>query len=160
MATIHDVEISFVDKANKPSGTGVSASLAQIGAYNTTPTAGDIFDWFAAMAELSLLPVTRQVAVTGERNVSSLPSDDAAYRSAKLTVFYHDATTDQKGHFQIPGRDPAKFNSITGTKVVPLTIAEGGTAEVEALVAASQKLYTPDGHLMVIDQIVVSGGKQ
>jgi len=160
MSITREVGMTFIDKANKPSSTSVNASQAQAGAYNTTPGAGDIFDWFAAMAELSLGNVQRQAAGPVETNLTTPPTDDNAYRSAKLNVFFHDATIDRKGRFQVPARDASKFNTSPGSKNVILTVADGGTAEIEALVSATQKLYSPFGNLMIVDSIVIAGGKQ
>jgi len=160
MAESREASITFVDKANKPSNTGLYLSLAQVTEYNTDQTSGDAFDWFAAVATVSLLPVVRQAASAVETNLSALPTDDQAYRSSKLRVLYHDATTDKKGNFQIPGRDPSQYNTYPGTKNVILTVAAGGTAAIEALVAATQALYTPGGNHPVVDQIVIAGGGQ
>jgi len=160
MAETHEASISLLDKANKTSNTSLFASLAQVGEYNDDQTTGDIFDWFAAVANLSLLNVTKQSASANQINLGTLPADDQAYRSSKLRVLYHDATTDKRGNFQIPGRNPAAYNTYPGTKNVILTIALGGTAAVEALVAATQALKTADGNPVVVDQIVIAGGKQ
>jgi hypothetical protein len=160
MAEQHEASITFIDKAGKTSNTGLYLSLGQVTEYNTDQTAGDAFDWFAAMAELSLLPVVKQSASASETNLTPLPTDDSAYRSSKLRVFYHDPTTDVKGNFQLPGRDPSQFNTYPRSKEVILTVAAGGTAAIEALVAATQALYTKDGHHPVVDQIVIAGGAQ
>lgn len=160
MAESHEAVISFVDKANKPSSTGLNASLAQVTEYNTDQTTGDIFDWFAAVANMSLLPVRKQTASANQTNITPLPTDDQAYRSSKLRVLFHDPTTDKPGNFQIPGRDPAQYNTYPGSKNVRLTVGEGGTAATAALVAATQALYTQYGNHPVVDQIVIAGGKQ
>jgi len=160
MAESHEASISLVDKAGKTSNTSLFLSLAQVTEYNTDQTSGDAFDWFAAVANLSLMNVVRQSAAAVETNLTGLPTDDNAYRSAKLRVLYHDPTTDKKGNFQIPGRDAGAFNTYPGTKNVILTVAAGGTAAIEALVTATQALYTADGNHPVVDQIVIAGGKQ
>lgn len=160
MAESHEASLTLIDKAGETSSLGINASLAQVGEYNTDQTAGDIFDFFAAVANMSLLNVQRQSASAVETNLTPLPTDDQAYRSSKLRVFYHDATTDRKFNFQIPGRDPAAYNTYPRSKNVILTVAAGGTAATEALVSAAQALKTPDGNAVVVDQIVIAGGKQ
>lgn len=160
MAESHEASITLIDKAAKTSNTSINASLAQVEEYNTDQTSGDIFDWFAAIANLSLMEVQRQAASAIETNLTALPTDDQAYRSSKLRVFMHDPTTDRKYNFQVPGRDPAAYNTYPRSKNVILTVAAGGTAAIEALVSATQALYTPDGNHPVVDEIVVAGGKQ
>jgi len=160
MAESHEASITLVDKAGKTSNTSLNASLAQVTEYNTDQTAGDIFDWFVAVSNMSLMETRRQAASAVQTNLTALPTDDNAYRSAKLRVLYHDPTTDKPGNFQIPGRNAGAFNTYPGTKNVILTVAAGGTAATEALVAATQALYTPDGNHPVVDQIVIAGGKQ
>lgn len=160
LANYKEASITFVDKAKKTSNTSLYANEAQVAAYNTDPTAGDIQGWFGAIATVSLLNVQRQAAIAEQINITALPTDDQAYRSAKLMVFFHDPTTDDRGHFQVPGRDPSKYNTYPGTKDVILTVAAGGTAEIEALITATQLLYTKGGNHPVVDSIVVAGGKQ
>lgn len=160
MAESHEASITLIDKAAKTSSTSINATLAQVTEYNTDQTAGDIFDFFAAVANLSLMNVQRQSASAIETNLQPLPTDDQAYRSSKLRVFYHDATTDRKFNIQVPGRDPAAYNTYPRSKNVILTVAAGGTAAIEALVTAMQALKTPDGNAIVVDEIVIAGGAQ
>jgi len=160
MAVTHPISISLKDKANTISTTGLWGTLAQIKEYADTPGAGDVFDWFAAVANLSLSNVTRQAAATEEFNDVPIPTDDNAYNSSKLTVFWAAPTTEEKGHFSIPARDAGGFNTYPGTKDVILTVALGGTAAIEALVAATEVLKSQSGAAIVVRQIVIAGAKQ
>ncbi len=160
MALTYPVSISLLDKSESTSTTSINANETQISDHLTDPSSGSIFNWFAAVANLSLSEVVSQQAAINESNVVAAPTDDDAYNSAKLTVFYHDATTDRKYRHTVPARDKAAYNTYPKSKNVILTIAAGGTAQIEALVSAVNGLYTPDGHLAVVDNIVISGGRQ
>lgn len=155
--------ITFKDKANESAVVGLYFTEAAVIAFATDPTAaGAVKDTFDAVADLSLLTeVKREASAVLTSIAPALPTDDQAYRSSKLIVYYYDEVTGKNYNFTIPGRDPAEYNTTAGTKTVPLTIAGGGTAEIEALVAALQ-LYgqSQDGNPITVSRIEVAGGKQ
>jgi len=161
MAIKYPVTITLVDKAVKPSTVGdLYANEAQLTDYIDDPSAGDLFNWFAAVANLSLAEVTRQGVSVEEKNVVVPPTDDNAYNSAKLKVFWRDATNDITGSFTVPARDAGAFNTYPRTKDVILTIAAGGTAQVEALVSRTNALYSALGGAVSVTSIVIAGGRQ
>jgi len=156
--------ISFVDKADKPSTVQYFVDAADAIDDVTDPTTGAIADLNAAIAAVSLLAVTGTAG--GERDAAAsptLPTDDQAYRSSKLTVFYHDTTTGKPGTRSIPGRNTAKYNTYPRSKNVILTVAAGGTAEIETLVTAFNATVRSDNvphNNVLVDSIVVSGKNQ
>lgn len=155
--------ISFVDKEVKSSTVEWAQTQANAIAYVTDPTTGAESDINVAVAGLSLLTVTGTAG--GVRDVAAspvVPTDDQAYRSSKLTVFYHDTVTGDKEHISIPGRDPAHYNTDARSKNVNLGAPPAGTTQIQAFVTAfntgavSKKL----GNTILIDAIVISGRKQ
>jgi hypothetical protein len=155
--------VSWVDKEVKSSTLEYATTQANAIAYVTDPTTGTTADINAAAAALSLLTVTKTAG--GVRDVAAspvVPTDDQAYRSSKLTVFFHDTVTGDKEHVSIPGRNPANYNTDPRSKNVNLGAPPAGTTQVQAFVAAfntgavSSKL----GNTILIDAIVISGRKQ
>jgi hypothetical protein len=160
MPVTYPLSISFRDKANSVSTTELNFVNADAITY-ITGGSGPMDDWGDAVAALSLGTEIRRAAERRLTPVSpSLPTDDNAYNSAKLTVFYHDTTTGKPYRYQIPARKAAAYNTYPGTKNVILTIALGGTAQVEALVTATEAGVSPTGGAIAVDSIVISGGKQ
>jgi hypothetical protein len=156
--------ISFIDKANKPSSVRYNVDAADAIADVTDPTTGNVADLNAAIAPLSLLTVVKTAAGVQDKAASpAIPTDDQAYRSSKLTIFFHDTTTGKKETNTIPGRNPANYNTLPGTKNVILTVAAGGTSQVEDLVTAwnatVRSSNSPHNNVQV-DQIKVSGRNQ
>lgn len=160
MPVNYPASMTFLDKANKSSSTELNFANADAITY-VTGGSGPIDDWFDAMEAISLGTLTRKAS---ERRVTTavpaLPTDDDAFNSAKLTVFYYDTTTGKKYRFQIPARNKAAYNVLPATKNVILTVAAGGTAQIEALVTATIAGVSPTGGDIAVSQIVISGGKQ
>ena len=154
------VSVTFRDKARSPSNTGINIADADAISFVTDQT-GAGADWVAAVAAVSLAAVVgTQGGITDPAASPTTPTDDNAYNSSKLTVFYHDTTNGRKQRFSVPARNAAKFNTFTNSKNVILTVAGGGTAEIEALVTATQACKSEDGNAILVDQIVISGGRQ
>ena len=153
--------ITFRDKAKAVSTTSANFSDAAAVSFVTDQT-GAIATWIAAVAALSKATVIGSRGGIEDAAANPvLPTADDAYNSSKLTVFYHDTTTGKKQRFSIPARDISKFNTYPASKNVILTIALGGTAEIEALVTATNAgVLSEDGNAVAVDQIVISGGRQ
>jgi len=162
MAIGHSIGISLLDKAVKTTTAEVTVVEADITDWIADPSAAGVaHDWFAAVYGVTLLTLADERVIVNQPSIAAVPpTDDQAYRSAKLVVFYHDNTTGGKFHYSIGGRDTTKYNTYPRSKNVILTVAAGGTAAIEALVTATNALHTPDGGVAVVDQIVVGGGKQ
>lgn len=156
--------ISFVDKANKPATVKYNVTSANAIANATDPTTGNIADLNADIEALSLLTVTATGSRTSDAAAApTLPTDDQAYRSSKLTVFFHDTTTGKKETVTIPGRDPAAYNTLPGTANVILTVAAGGTTQVEDFVTdwtSTARSSNVPHNAVAVDQIKVSGRRQ
>lgn len=154
--------VTLKDKATKTSAVDLYFAEADITDWIADhAAAGPVHDWLVAVLGCTLLTnVGTRVQNTDAAINPAPPTDDQAYRSSKLTVFYHDATSGGKFHFSIPGRDTTKYNTYPRSKDVILTIAAGGTAAIEALITATNAGKTPDGGNAVVDQIVVAGGRQ
>lgn len=156
--------ISFVDKAVAPSTVQYNVDATDAIADVTDPTTGAVATLNAAIAAVSLLAVT--ATQSGEKDKAAaptIPTDDQAYRSSKLTIFYHDTTTGKPETLTIPGRNPAKYNTYPRSKNVILTVAAGGTAEIEALVTAFNATVRSSNiphNNIAVDAIVVSGRNQ
>lgn len=163
MPQINQATLSFKDKSNSPASVSLHFAEAAIIAFATDPTAaGAVKDTFDAIADMSLLTEVKREAASALTSIApALPTDDQAYRSSKLIVYYYDDVTGKNYSFTIPGRDPAEYNTAPGTKAVLLTVAGGGTAEVEALVSALN-LYaqSQDGNPITVVKIEVAGGQQ
>jgi len=154
------VSISFRDKAKSVSNTGINISDADAINFVTDQT-GAGAEWIAAVAALSLASVIgSQGGITDPAASPTTPTDDNAYNSSKLTVFYHDTVNGRKQRFSIPARDAAHFNTYPASKNVILTVAAGGTAQIETLVTKTQACLSEDGNAILVDQIVISGGRQ
>ena len=154
--------VTLKDKATKTSAVDLNFAQADIEAWITDhAAAGAVHDWLVAVLGVSLLTNvgTRVQNVDAAINPAA-PTDDQAYRSSKLIIFYHDATSGGKFHYSIGGRDTTKYNTYPASKNVILTVAAGGTAAIEALVTATNAAKTPDGGNAVVDQIVIGGGRQ
>lgn len=160
MPVAYPASMTFKDKADTPSSTELNFANADAVTY-VTGGSGPMDAWFDAVAAVSLGTLVRSAA---ERRLTpvnpALPTDDNAYNSAKLTVFYHDTVTGKPYRYQVPARNPAAYNTYPRSKNVILTIALGGTAAIEALVAATEDGVSPTGGAIVVDEIVISGGKQ
>lgn len=160
MAVAYPAHVTLIDKAVKPSTTSLNFANDDAVSF-VTDGSGPVASWIAAVQGMTL-------GTTGSKGVSRIvtpvspapPTDDNAYNSAKLTVFYHDATSGKKFRYSIGCRDATKFNTYPRSKNVILTIAAGGTAATESLVTTSNAGVTPDGGVVVVDEIVISGGKQ
>lgn len=155
--------ISFVDKEVKASTVEYAVTQDNAALYVADPTSGPISDANAAIAALSLLTVTKTAG--GVRDVAAspvVPTDDQAYRSSKLTVFYHDTVTGDKEHISIPGRDPAHYNTDARSKNVNLGAPPAGTTQVQNFVTAFQTgaVSSKLGNTILVDAIVISGRKQ
>jgi len=163
MPQINQASITFKDKANESASVSLYFAEAAVIAFATDPTAaGAVKDTMDAIADMSLLTEVKREASSALTAVApALPTDDQAYRSSKLIVYYYDDVTGKNYSFTIPGRDPAEYNTTAGTKVVPLTIVGGGTAEIEALVSAiNLYLNSQDGNAVTVSRIEVAGGRQ
>jgi hypothetical protein len=156
--------ISFVDKANKPATVRYNVDAADAITEVTTPGTGAIADLNATISPLSLLTVVKTSGGVASKAASpTLPTDDQAYRSSKLTVFFHDTTTGKKETNTIPGRDPAHYNTLPGTPNVILTVAAGGTSQIEDFVTAwnaTVRSSNSPHNNVTVDQIKVSGRRQ
>lgn len=154
--------ITFIDKQAKTSVVSLPFTQAEIEAWAAAPgAAGVVHDWAVAVEGVSLGTVAQTSTTTANNAITPTPpTDDQAYRSAKLMVLYHDATSGKKFRFTIPARDTAAYNTYPRSKEVILTVAAGGTAAIEALVTAVNAAHTPDGGVAVVDSIVIAGGRQ
>lgn len=163
MPQVNQASITFKDKENKPASVSLHFAEAAVIAFATDPTAvGAVKDVMDAIADVSLLTEVKREASSALTSIApSLPTDDQAYRSSKLIVYYYDEVTGKNYSFTIPGRDPAEYNTAPGTKTVLLTAAGGGTAEIETLVS-NLNLFaqSQDGNSIVVTRIEVAGGKQ
>jgi chemotaxis response regulator CheB len=163
MPVQYNASETFVDKANKPSTFEVQVAAADALQYVTDQT-GPVNALFSAVAAVSLATRVKSASGAQELSVSvSLPTDDEAYRSAKLAILYHSTTTGKKYQCTIPARDPADYNTSPGTKNVILTVAAGGTAAIQTLVTDFQATVVapfPDGGSVLIDQIVIASRNQ
>jgi hypothetical protein len=154
------VSISFRDKANTTSTTELNWLTADAIDW-VTDGSGPIDDWGTAVATLSLSTEVGMFGGRREHQAVVLPTDDQAYNSSKLTVFYHDVVTLKPYHYSIPARNPAAYNTYPRTKdVILAAVGSGGTAQIVALVAATQAGLSPVGNAIVVDSIVIAGGKQ
>lgn len=154
--------VTLKDKARKTSAVALNFAQSDITAWIADHTAaGAVHDWLVAVLGVTLLTNVGTRVENADAAINPAPpTDDQAYRSSKLMVFYHDGTTGSKFHYSIGGRDTTKYNTYPGTKDVILTVAAGGTSAIEALVTATNAGLTPDGGAAVVDQIVVAGGRQ
>lgn len=162
MPDSYSAGVTLIDKAAKSSAVSLNFAQSDITAWiGDHAAAGAVHDWLVATLGVTLLVNggTRVENVDAAINPTP-PTDDQAYRSSKLMVFYHDGTSGKKYHYSIGGRDPSKYNTSPRSKDVILTIAAGGTAAIEALVTATNAGLTPDGGAAVVDKILVAGGRQ
>lgn len=152
--------MTFKDKADSSSSLELDFANADAVTY-VTGGSGPIDDFFDAVVAVSTGTLVRSSAERRLTPVSPvLPTGDNDYNSAKLTVFYHDTTTGKPYRYSIPCRNPAAYNTSPRSKDVILTVALGGTAAIEALVAATEAGVSPTGGAILVDSIVISGGKQ
>lgn len=163
MPQINQASISFKDKANKAASVSLHFAEAAVIAFATDPTAsGAVKDVFDSIADLSLLTEVKREASAALTTIApAIPTDDQAYRSSKLIVYFYDDVTGKNYSFTIPGRDPVEYNTAPGTKTVLLTVAGGGTAEIESLVS-NLNLYaqSQDGNPITVTRVEVAGGRQ
>jgi len=163
MPQTNSASITFKDKGNESSSVSLYFAEAAVIAFATDPTAaGAVKDVMDSIADMSLLTEVKREASAALTSIApSLPTDDQAYRSSKLIVYYYDDVTGKNYSFTIPGRDPAEYNTAPGTKTVLLTVAGGGTAEIETLVS-NLNLYaqSQDGNSITVTRIEIAGGKQ
>jgi len=163
MPQINTGSVTFKDKANLPASVSLHFPEASVIAFATDPTAsGGIKDTMDSIAALSLLTSVKREGTAQLTSIApALPTDDQAYRSSKLIVYYYDDVTGRNYSFTIPGRNPAKYNTAPGTKTVLLTVAGGGTTEIETLVS-NLNLYaqSQDGNSITVTRIEIAGGKQ
>lgn len=160
MPVSYPAHVSLTDKAVKTSVSSLNFANADAVTY-VTDGSGPVDDWITAAAAMSLATVTSKGVAREVTPVSPvLPTDDDAYNSAKLTIFYHDTTNGKKFRYSIGARDKSKFNTAPRSKNVILTVAGGGTTQTEALVTATEAGVSPDGGDILVDAIVISGGKQ
>lgn len=155
--------VSFKDKANSDSTVEWYTNEAALLAYATNPAnPGLIHDLQDAIAAMSLATMTKEFArVEDAALIPILPTDDQAYNSSKLAITYVDDVTGDTYTSTIPARNPANYNTAPGTKVVLLTVAQGGTAQTEALVAAwNTGARTKGGNPSTILRIQIAGRKQ
>lgn len=156
-----DGSITLLDKEVKTTVTALNFAETDVTAWLADPTIGNIHDWLVAVAGVSLLVNAGTRAGSTDAAIAPTPpTDDQAYRSSKLTVFYHDIVTGTKYRFSIGGRNAAAYNTYPRSKNVILTIVAGGTAAIEALVAATNGGKSPVGNSVAVDTIVVAGGRQ
>jgi len=155
---------TFIDKANKSSTFEVAVAASDALDYVTDQT-GLVNTLFSAVAAMSL--ATRSASTAGAKETSvdpDLPTDDEAYRSAKLAILYHSTTTGKKYQVTIPARNPSAYNTTPGTKNVILAgVLGGGTAETAALITDFESAVIapyPDGGSVNIDQIVIASRAQ
>lgn len=154
---------SFLDKSQKTSVFEAYVTEAAAIAFATDPTAaGAVRGILDAVEALSLAEVSReQAGVDVTPLLVSIPSDDQAYNSSKIKVYFTDNVTGDKYAHTIPARDTAAYNTQPGTKLVILTVAQGGTAEIEALITAyNTNVRSKDGNAVTVTKIEVAGGRQ
>lgn len=161
MAVRRQASFVFLDKAESISTPSIYVSSAALVAQDATGT-GVIATLKAALALISLATNVNVIASV-ERPAGSapIPTDDAAYNGNKLTVFFRDTTTGDKYQMTIPAVDPGSYNTTTGTKTVILTVAEGGTTEIEDFVTAFEAAaLSKDGNAVSVTKIVKSSARQ
>lgn len=154
--------MSFVDKAKAVSVINLYFPQADVSGYVTTPVGNPISDVKAAIDGVSLGFNTQVSAGREELFTPTVyPTDDQAYNSSKLIIFFQDNVTAEKYTVTIPARDAAAYNTYPQSKNVILTIAAGGTAAIETLVTALQtNCLTKGGNAFTITEIQVAGRRQ
>jgi len=162
MPARYTANISFLDKAETVSVVQIYASLVDTADFVTDPTANPITDVANAIAALSYGAKTQIRAGREELFVPVVtPTDDQAYNSSKLIVYFQDDVTAEKYTLTIPARNPAKYNTYPGSKDVIMTLAAGGTAEIDAFITQFEtKALSKDGNAVSITKIQIAGRKQ
>lgn len=154
--------LSLVDKSNAVSVVQLYVIQADASAYVTNPVGNPITTLVDAIKAVSLDAKT-QVSVGREELFTpvTVPTDDQAYNSSKLIVYFQDSVTADKYTLTIPARDASKYNTYPNSKDVILTVAAGGTLEIETLVTELQaKARTKNGNAFTVSKIQIAGRRQ
>lgn len=154
---------SFIDKAESISTVEVYVDEADAIAYIGDPTIGsNVKTLLDAIDAVTLANATKSGSGIVVTTIApAAPTDDNAYNSSKLQVFFYDSVTGEKFTMTIPARNPLAYNTTPGTKNVILTAAAGGTAAIESLVTAiNTHQRSKNGNTVVVTKIQIAGGKQ
>jgi hypothetical protein len=157
----YPISASFIDKAMQPTSFQTYASASDVTDYNADPTLNTkgIRKLIDSVVALSIATkVSEQVTNQGIEFPTSVPTDDQAYRSSKLEISYQDTVTGKWYTNTVPARNTAKYNTFPRSKDVILTVAEGGTTEIETFVANFNAVAKSElGNACVIKEIKVAG---
>lgn len=160
MAIRRQVNLSYLDKAESTSVVGFYVSEASLDAENATGV-GLVSALASAVNAVSLSNLTGRSTSVNRDSSATIPTNDAAYNGNKLTVYVKDSTTEDKYQITIPAVNPGAYNTATGTRNVLLTVAEGGTTQIEDLITAIEDgAISKDGNALLVLKIKKSSAKQ
>jgi hypothetical protein len=158
----YKASLTFKDKEKKPGSVDYNISDEDFGEFTADPVAGTSTLDALINATTALSKGFRtHVGVTAAVDTFPIvyPTDDDAYRQAKLVVNSQDVGNGDFHTNEIPVRDITKFNTYPKTKDVILTVAAGGTAAIEAYVAAFNACARSEstGNLLTVLEIKAEG---
>lgn len=154
--------INLIDKAESISPVSFYISTADFAAHNTDQSTGNVRDLASAIYALSLCEDFSETLTNTNNSIApTAPTDDQAYKSSKLIVFFTDNVTGDKYTMTMPGRDPAAYNTYPLSKDVILTVAAGGTAAIETFITEFQTTAkSKAGNAVTVSKISIAGRRQ
>lgn len=163
MPTRRQAAVNLIDKAESISSVQFYIADADFITHNADSSAGPIRDLFTAVYDLSLAEDFSETLLNTNQSIApAAPTDDQAYKSSKLIVFFTDNVTGDKYTVTVPARDPGAYNTFPLSKDVNLGApAAGGTTQIQTFVTRfNLTARSKAGNAVTIQKISIAGRRQ